>query len=147
MGLFCGTDEEIASYEMTIFCEMWMIVVENSCAKHVVFLCWCFQILFQCETCENEFAAPWNLEKHKGKNMKQETQVFNCEKCKNEFPSIGSLKKHLRRIHEVKENSCCFSQSMFSNSVSMWNMWKRICSSLISWEAQRKEDEAGNSSF
>ena len=67
-----------------------------------VFLSQCFQILFQCETCENELAAPYNLERHKGKNMKQETKVFNCEMCKNEFPSIGNLKKHLKRIHEVK---------------------------------------------
>ena len=78
---------------MKISCEMWTIVVENSC---------CFsQLMFSNSV--PMWKAPWNLEKHKGKNMKQETQVFNCEKCKNEFPSIGSLKKHLRRIHEEKD--------------------------------------------
>ena len=35
VGLFCGTDEEKASYDIQISCDMWMMVVENSCAMHL----------------------------------------------------------------------------------------------------------------
>ena len=38
-GLFRGTDEEKASYDMKISCEMCMMKKENSCVNQVIICC------------------------------------------------------------------------------------------------------------
>ena len=69
-----------------------------------------FQFLFQCETCEDEFAAPWNLKNNSEKDTEQET-------VKNVQISF--------RVREVLRNT----KEQYKNSVSMWNMRKPVCNS------------------